>query len=221
MSDPSVVLPSSLAYGTLIDSVLAAHPERPALAERAYDVAADPATGATHRQILAEFRSITYRTLRDRVRCLAAAWQRDPDGAIRRGERVALIGFASIDYAVIDLALAYTGAVPMPLSGHHSAAEFDAILERTTPAALAVSIAQLPAVVDLVRRHGCLRQLIVFDADSRITAERNHLEEAERTLRAAGSTVPLVLLADLIVRGQGDAADLLPRPPSTRRRWPC
>ncbi|MBD2719309.1 SDR family oxidoreductase [Synechococcus sp. FACHB-909] len=210
MSDSSVALPSPLAYGALIDTVLAAHPERPALAERAYVVAADPATGATHRQILAEFRPITYRTLRDRIRCLAAAWRSDPDGVIRRGERVAIIGFASIDYAVIDLALAYTGAVPMPLSGHHSAAEFDAILERTTPAALAVSIAQLPAMVDLVRRHGCLRQLIVFDADTRITAERTLAEEAERTLRAAGSTVPLVLLPDLIVRGQDAAADLPP-----------
>lgn len=203
MSDPSLAPPSSLAYGALIDSFLAAHPERPALAERAYAVAADPATGATRRRTLAEFRPITYRTLRDRVRGLAGAWHSDPAGVIRRGERVAIIGFASIDYAVIDLALAYTGAVPMPLSGHHSAAEFDAILERTTPAALAVSIAQLPAMVDLVRRHGCLRQLIVFDADTRITAERSLLEEAEGTLRAAGSMVPLLLLPDLLRRGSG------------------
>ncbi len=210
MSDPSVAPPSSLAYGALIDSALAAHPERPALAERAYVVAVDPATGATHRQVMAEFRPITYRTLRDRVRRLTKAWHGDPEGTIRRGERVAIIGFASIDYAVIDLALAYTGAVPMPLSGHHSAAEFDAILERTTPAALAVSVAQLPAMVDLVRRHACLRQLIVFDADTRITAERTLVEEAEGTLRAAGSTVPLVLLPDLIVRGQGDDVDLPP-----------
>ncbi|MEA5391197.1 SDR family oxidoreductase [Cyanobium gracile UHCC 0139] len=202
MSESSASPPSSLAYGALIDSFLAAHPERPALAERAYALEADPATGTTRRRILAEFRPITYRTLRDRVRCLAAAWHSDPDGAIRRGERVAIIGFASIDYAVIDLALAYIGAVPMPLSGHHSAAEYDAILERATPAALAVSIAQLPAVVDLVRRHACLRQLIVFDADTRITAERTLIEQAEAMLRAAGSSVPL-LLPDLIVRGDG------------------
>ncbi len=210
MSDSTVALPPSLAYGALIDSVLAAHPERPALAERAYVVAADPATGVTHRQTLAEFRPITYRTLRDRVRGLAAAWHRDPDGVIRRGKRVAIIGFASIDYAVIDLALAYTGAVPMPLSGHHSAAEFDAILERTTPAALAVSVAQLPAMVDLVRRHACIRQLIVFDADTRITAERTLLADAESSLRTAGSTVPMVLLSDLIVCGQGDDVEVPP-----------
>ncbi|MBW4531230.1 MAG: AMP-binding protein [Aphanothece saxicola GSE-SYN-MK-01-06B] len=203
MIDSSAAPPSSLAYGALIDFFLAAHPERPALAERAYAVEADPATGATRRQTLAAFRPITYRTLRDRVRCLTAAWHTDPDGVIRRGERVAIIGFASIDYAVIDLALAYTGAVPMPLSGHHSAPEFDAILERTTPAALAVSMAQLPAMVELVGRHVCIQQLIVFDADTRITAERTLLKEAERSLRAAGSTVPLLLLPDLLRRGEG------------------
>jgi fatty acid CoA ligase FadD9 len=203
VSDSSVALPPSLAYGALIDTILEGHGERPALAERAYLVQADPATGTTRRRTLAEFRPITYRTLRDRVRCLAAAWHRDPDGVIRREERVAIIGFASIDYAVIDLALAYTGAVPMPLSGHHSAAEFDAILQRTTPAALAVSIAQLPAMVDLVRRHACIRQLIVFDADTRITAERTLLADADMRLRAAGSTVPLVLLQDLLRRGHG------------------
>lgn len=203
MSESSAVPPSSLAYGALIDFFLAAHPERPALAERAYTVEADPASGATHRRTLAEFRPITYRTLRDRVRSLASAWHADPAAAICRGERVAILGFASIDYAVIDLALAYVGAVPMPLSGHHSAPEYDAILERATPAALAVSIAQLPAMVELVRRHGCLRHLIVFDADTRITAERTLLEEAEATLRAAGSTVPLLLLPDLLRRGEG------------------
>jgi fatty acid CoA ligase FadD9 len=203
VSESSAVPPPSLAYGALIDFFLAAHPERPALAERAYAVEADPATGATRRRTLAEFRPITYRTLRDRVRSLVSAWHADDDAAIRPGERVAILGFASIDYAVIDLALAYAGAVPMPLSGHHSGPEFDAILERTTPTALAVSIAQLPAAVDLVRRHPRIRQLIVFDADIRITGERTLLEEARATLRAAGSTLPVLWLPDLIARGQG------------------
>ncbi|MCP9849821.1 SDR family oxidoreductase [Cyanobium sp. Morenito 9A2] len=205
--DPSVtarVQAPGLSCEEIIDTFLSAYGERPALAERAHELRVDPATGATRREILPEFRAITYRMLHERVRAMAMVWRSDPDLGLRPGETVGILGFASLDYAVIDLSLAYVRAVPAPLSGHHTASEYDAILLKIAPAALAVSIVQLPAAVDLVRRHAGIRGLIVFDADPRITAEQTLLGEAQRQLREAGSPVTLRLLQSLLDRGHGD-----------------
>ncbi len=213
LPDPEVTVRAQapgLAYEQMIDVFLTGYAERPALAERSYTVRVDRVSGEVRREYLPEYRVISYRTLQQQVKALAMAWRNDAELSVGRGEFVCVVGFASVDYAVIDLALAYAKAIPVPLSGHHSASEFKEIFLKTQPVALAVSIAQLPNMVDLVVGHDSIKSLIVFDYDPEITAERRLVKEAARRLGAAVCKIPVLLLQELVSRGRADDFEFLP-----------
>ncbi|MBF6248018.1 hypothetical protein IU471_31380, partial [Nocardia elegans] len=58
---------------------------------------------------------MSYGELGLRLRAVAAAWQHDDETRLRPGEFVATLGFTSPDYAVVDLACVWAGAVAVPL----------------------------------------------------------------------------------------------------------
>ncbi len=197
-----------LSYPQIIDTYLTGYSSRPALAERAYTIQLDPRSGESQRQVLPQYRAMSYSTLRERVMALAAAWRSDPEFAIHPGERVCAIGFASIDFAVLDLALAYSAALPVPLSTHLEPEQLEGILQTTEPAVLAVTLAHLPAAVEVVGRHACIRGLLVFDGDMAVPSERRRFEDSVAELHSRGSGLPVCTLQDLIGRWQGHQVDL-------------
>lgn len=199
-----------LAYDRTIDGFLTTHGERPALGERVYTVDTDPASGQTTRRYQPEYRTLSYQALQQRVQALAMAWREDGPTAVPSGAFVGLVGFANVDYAVLDLALAYAKAIPVPLSRHYATAEFDDIFRQTQPVALAVSITYLPELIELAARQPSLRSLIVFDFDDRIHAERRIIADARRTLQAHGSRLEIVPLRDLIEHGKSAPFQPLP-----------
>jgi fatty acid CoA ligase FadD9 len=96
----------------LVQTILPGYADRPALGQRAVDFVVDPATGRTVAQLQPGYDTITYAELAERVRALAAALVA---AAVRPGDRVAVLGFTSVDYTVIDVALGQIGAVSVPL----------------------------------------------------------------------------------------------------------
>jgi fatty acid CoA ligase FadD9 len=58
-------------------------------------------------------RSLTYAEVWRRIRALATGWTRR--GLVRPGDHVGILGFASVDWVVADLACLYLGAVSVPL----------------------------------------------------------------------------------------------------------
>lgn len=73
-----------LPLADLVDTVMEAYADRPALGERATEPVTDPVTGRTTLRLLARFDTITYGELWERVGALAAEWHHHPDHAVGR-----------------------------------------------------------------------------------------------------------------------------------------
>src|SRR5260370_40873047 len=106
IEDPELRLPQ------IVQTVIDGYADRPALGQRAVAFVTDPLTGRTSAELLPHFDTITYRELSDRVNAAAAALTQNPVGP---GDRIAILGFTSTDYATVDMAGHRPGAVPGPL----------------------------------------------------------------------------------------------------------
>src|SRR5262249_39245788 len=82
----------------IIRTVIEGYADRPALGQRAVEMVTDPHDGRTTMRLVPRFETITYRELGDRIAALTSAlWNVQPH------DRVCILGFTSVDYAVIDM----------------------------------------------------------------------------------------------------------------------
>ena len=100
----------------IVQTVLAGYADRVALGQRAVELVEE--NGRTVARLLPQFDTITYGELWERVRAVAAALHAD---GVKAGDCVAILGFTSTDYTVIDTALGQIGAVSVPLQTSSSA----------------------------------------------------------------------------------------------------
>ncbi|MFV8052425.1 carboxylic acid reductase [Mycobacterium sp. 48b] len=196
---PGLLLPE------IVETVLQGYSERPALGERALEFVADPATGRTTARLLPRFDTISYGQLADRVRALAAALHAS---GVAAGDRVAILGFTSADYTVIDTALGQIGAVSVPLQTSSSAESLAPIVTETEPRVIAASVDHLADAVELALTAHAPAQVLVFDHHAEIDDHRDAVASATERL-AAGTNAEVHTLADLLARG-GE----LPTPPA-------
>ena len=61
-----------------------------------------------------QLRPVTSRELWDRVYAVASALSSGPGLPVRPGDRVCVLGFTSVDYTTVDMALVQLGAVSVP-----------------------------------------------------------------------------------------------------------
>ena len=114
----------------VVEAVLQGYSDRPALAQRAYELAKDPQTGRTTAKLLPWFDKVTYGELADRVGEVSRALT---DGLITTGDRVCVLGFTSVDYTTIDIALGVAGAVSVPLQTSAAIPQLLPIVTETEP----------------------------------------------------------------------------------------
>ncbi|CPR12312.1 acyl-CoA dehydrogenase [Mycobacterium bohemicum DSM 44277] len=199
--DPAVVAAleqPGLRLPQIIRTVLDGYADRPALGQRAVGFVQDPATGRTSLEILPHFQTTTYRELSDRVDALARALTGD---SLRAGDRVCVLGFNSVDYTTIDIALGQIGAVAVPLQTSAALGQLQPIVAETEPSALAASVNQLPEAVELIlsAQHELPKKLVVFDYHPEVDDERETVEAARA--RLADGPVAVETLADALERG--------------------
>ncbi|MDD7814160.1 thioester reductase domain-containing protein [Mycobacterium sp. CSUR Q5927] len=192
----------------VIDTYLGGYADRPALGQRAREVTRDEATGRNTTTLLAGFDTITYRQLGDRVAGLATAWQSVVPG-FGQGERVAVLGFTSIGYAVITLACARSGAVFVPLQTSSTAAQLAPIVAETEPHIFATSIESLDTAVDVALGSQSIQRLVVFDYNAADDDQRERYQAGIARLVAAGRALDVVPLLDDLETGSA-----LPRAPA-------
>jgi fatty acid CoA ligase FadD9 len=180
----------------VVQTVLDGYADRPALGQRAVEYVTD-SSGRTSLQLLPEFETITYRELSDRVAALASDWAAGP---VRPGDRVCALGFTSVDYTTVDMALAKIGAVSVPLQTSSAAAALQPIVVETEPAVIAASIDNLPDAVELILTGHTPARLVVFDYHPAVDDHREAVETA--TVRLAGTGVVVETLADALQRGK-------------------
>ncbi|WP_336082642.1 carboxylic acid reductase [Nocardia sp. SSK8] len=183
----------------IVETAMTGYAERPAVGFRRTELVGDPATGRTTRRLLPEFASLTYGEIWERARGLAAAWHADGFAA---GDFVAMLGFTSVDYTVLDLAGIHLGAVAVPLQGGAGLDQLRSILAETEPRLFAVDTAHLGVAVDAVLAGATPRTLLVFDHHPDDDDHRDALTAARDRLRSAGSPITVRTLAETVDRGR-------------------
>ncbi|WP_322857996.1 carboxylic acid reductase [Mycobacterium shigaense] len=199
--DPAIaaaVEQPGLRLPQIVHIVLDGYAERPALGQRAVEFVKSPTTGRTTVELLPRFETITYRELDERVEALARALAQD---SVHAGDRVAALGFNSVDFTTIDIALGRIGAVAVPLQTSAAITLLEPIVVETEPTVFAASVNQLPDAVELILSSGHRpAKLVVFDYHHEVDDEREAVDSARSRLADAG--VPVEPLTDLLERGK-------------------
>ncbi|AFM17084.1 thioester reductase-like protein [Mycolicibacterium chubuense NBB4] len=185
----------------IMQTVLDGYADRPALGQRAVEFVADPHTGRTVAELLPRFDTITYAEVSRRVHAIANALT-----DVRPGDRVALLGFTSVDYTTIDMALAYLGAVSVPLQTSAAASALSPIVAETEPVVIASAVGALADAVELTLDAPAVSRLVVFDYRPEVDDDRDALAAATSRLFEAGSTVEVATLGEVIAAGAGSPA---------------
>ncbi|MET8976726.1 carboxylic acid reductase [Streptomyces sp. NPDC004539] len=173
--------------------------DRPAVGERAREQVRDARTGRVSIRLLPYFETTTYGELWARVRAVAGEWHHHPLRPLVAGDRVALLGFTSRDYAVLDLACAHLGVVDVPLQVGSSPGDLAAVLAETEPVLVAASAERLDAAAELVLRTPSVRRLVVFDLWPEVAEQAERFAAARD--RLAGRDVEVVALSEVLDRG--------------------
>ncbi|OBG25514.1 carboxylic acid reductase [Mycobacterium sp. E3198] len=180
----------------IIRTVLEGYADRPALGQRVVEFVKDATTGRTSLELLPRYETITYRQLSERAGALARALAA---GSVRPGDRVAVLGFNSVDFTTIDVALAQLGAVSVPLQTSAALAQLQPIVAETEPAVIAASVNQLPDAVELILAGHTPAKLVVFDYHPEVDDQREAVEAARA--RLADTAITVEALADVLERG--------------------
>lgn len=195
-----------LSPDAVVRTVLEAYADRPALGERAVDYVEDR-RGRTSAKLLPHYNTITYHELDDRISSLTRALT-----DVHPGDRVAILGFGSIDYTVIDVATIPLGAIAVPLQTSAPLTALRPIVAETEPAVIASSIDYLEDAAELVLTGYAPSSLVVFDYDPEITDHRDAYDALRARLADANSTVVVETLQDALERGK-----TLPARPAAHR----
>ena len=183
----------------IVRTVMEGYADRPALAQRAVQFVNDPQTGRTSVELLPRFETISYRELWDRVGAIATALAGDP---VRPGDRVCVLGFTSVDYTIIDMALVQIGAVSVPLQTSAPLTQLRPIVAETEPSVIAASVTYLDDAVELALTGHAPARLVVFDYHPEVDDQRETFDAAQSRLAQAGSPVSVETLADVLDRGK-------------------
>ena len=181
----------------IIQIVLEGYADRPALGQRVLEFGKDPKTGRTVAEVLPRFETITYGELGERVGALARALTND---SVHAGDRVAVLGFNSVDFTTIDVALAQIGAVAVPLQTSAAITQLQPIVAETEPSVVAASVNQLSDAVELILSGHQPAKLVVFDYHPQVDDDREALEAARA--RLSDTAVVVETLGDLVDRGR-------------------
>lgn len=194
LDQPGLKLPQ------VIRTVLEHYADRPALGHRVAEFVKHPKTGRTALELLPRFETFTYRELGERATALARALS---DDSVHPGDRVAILGFNSVDLTTIDVALGLIGAVSVPLQTGAVITQLQPIAAETEPSAIAASVNQLPVAVELILgRHESgttPTKLVVFDYHPQVDDEFEAVETARGRLQ--GTAVSVETLAEALERG--------------------
>ncbi len=187
-----------LGLPQVIQVLMEGYADRPAVGQRAVRVVTD-ASGRTSLELLPRFETITYRELWDRVNAFAHALT--AEHAVRPSDRVCLLGFTSVDFTTIDIALAQLGAVSVPLQTGAAVTQLLPIVTETEPSLIAANVDNLSDAVELVLSGHPAGRLVVFEYHPDVEAHREKVDAARA--RLAGTQAIVETLAEVIERGKG------------------
>ncbi|MDT7758221.1 MAG: fatty acid CoA ligase FadD9 [Mycobacterium sp.] len=190
----------------IVRTVMYGYGDRPALGQRAVRFLNDPETCRTSLELLPWFETVTYRELWDRVGAFTNALAGDSEHPVRPGDRVCTLGFTSVDYAIIDMALIQLDAVSVPLQTSAPVTQLRPIVVETEPVVFASGVDYLDDAVELILIGHSPARLVVFDYHPEADDHREAFDAARTRLAKAGSPVIVETMTELVARGQARPA---------------
>ncbi|OKH85781.1 oxidoreductase [Mycobacterium sp. ST-F2] len=196
LEEPGIRLPA------MIHAVMAAYADRPALGQRAVEYVTG-ADGRTVSRLLPHYDTVTFGEAWQQIQAVDNALLSGPD-AVVPGDRIAMLGFTSAEYTIVDTALARAGIVAVPLQTSAPAEQLRPILDETEPVALFADVKFLDDAIELVSGlvsspAAALTRVVVFDHHDQVDDEREAVARAAARLAERGVVVET--LADLVTRG--------------------
>lgn len=185
----------------VMEDVMMRYAGRPAIGTRATEAVHDPEGDRVSLRLLPYYETTSFHDLWGRICSLATEWHNHPEHALRPGDRVAILGFTSADYAVVDLACAYLGTVNVPLQTSASSGQQQAIVDETEPVVLAASVERAVEAAELARRCPSVRRLLIFDFHPEVTDHLETLAAVKAQLLQAGRPVTAETLTDVLRHG--------------------
>lgn len=172
---------------------------------RAFDVYRDrPALGwrASHGgQLDDDFTIIDYAELERRVLNTAAAFAHDHAFGLEPGDPVAILAFANVDFATLNLTLGLCGLPIVPLQTTASVEQLVGMVNEVKPPCIATTLENLETAVTLALACPKTRSVIVFDFDGLDQAEMSLVENARARLARARPGAALLPFSEVRARG--------------------
>ncbi|WP_216916496.1 carboxylic acid reductase [Nocardia noduli] len=168
-------------------TVMQRYGSRPAIAERARELVHDEESGAVSVRLLPRYETVSYETLWERVQFIARALTQEPASRIAAGDRVAILGFADLDYITLDLACNLVGAVVVPLPVSAPLSQIGDIVLDTAPVLIAASIDNATTAASLAERSPSIEHVLMFSYLPEVTTDKAKYDEAAAVLRAQGT----------------------------------
>jgi len=191
------ILRPGIGWSELMRVVAEGYADRPALGQRATRIV--NTEGGRRLDLLPRYVTVSYRELWQRVTAVAAALSHR---FVRPGDRVATLGFCSVDYTTVDMAVPLLGAVSVPLHAGAPVNQLQAMVDEVEPAVIACSAEQLWAAVALASNGHRPALVLVFDFDQEVDAHLAALQDARHRLTDAGGGVCIETLSQAIERGR-------------------
>jgi fatty acid CoA ligase FadD9 len=191
----------------VVQAVMEGYAQRPALGQRATRIMTG-SDGRRYAELLPVFETITYGQLWDRVTAAARAMTSD---SVQPGDRVCLLGFTSVEYTILDLAVSLVGAVSVPLT-HAAVNQLAPTLEETQPVMIAASIDDLDTVVELALNAHRPDLILVFDVRPEVDDHRDKVAAAKARVSSLDHPVAILTLQEVLARGQEVPIGSAPEP---------
>lgn len=158
--------------------------ERPALAERRHIPTTNEQISSMDNRVLGAYETLTYKAVGQRVASVAAQLRSETGTrpSILPGDRVALLGFAGIDFTTVDFASNLTGITTVPLQTSGTYEQQSAVMKETMPRVLAVTVALLDRAARLVADHASVERVIVLDYRGGESEHHSAVEAAAREI---------------------------------------
>ena len=188
--------------GQIADILMQGYADRPALGQRRREPLIDPASGRLTSRLLPAFETITYRELWSRAQAIASDWRHAGETPIAAGDFACVLGFASPDYAAVQLACIHASIVVVPLQTSAPVAQHAAIIAETEPRVLAASVNYLDAAVDAVLAGTAPHRLDVFDFEVGNDDHHDALKAARARLVEAGCATVVETFDAVVERGR-------------------
>ncbi len=195
-------LQPGLRLAQVVQTVMEGYADRPALGQRVRELVTDPASRRKTLRVMPRYETMTFGELWARASAIAAEWHNDADYPVNRGDFMAILGFASPDYAATLLSSIYLGAVIVPLQTTAPASQHAEIIAETEPRVLAAGIEYLDSAVAAVLAGTVPQRLMVFDYDPRDDDQREKFEAACQRLADANCPIMVDTIGTVIERGR-------------------